>query len=146
MVAKGEPAPDFDAPTQDGTPLKLSSLRGAPVVLYFYPQADTPGCTVESKAFRDHYAELVAKHVHVVGVSTDTVDDQCAFAEKYQLPFPLVADHARTIAKEYGVLRPSGRANRVTFFIDPKGVVADIVEAGAPGPHVDKAVALYLKS
>lgn len=146
MVAKGEIAPDFEAPTSQGNAVRLSALRGRPVVLYFFPKADTPGCTVESKAFRDHYKELVAKHVHVVGISTDSVDDQCAFAEKYQLPFPLVADHARTIAKQYGVLRPSGRANRVTFFIDPKGVVTDIVEAGAPGPHVDRAVDLYLRS
>ncbi|MCI4350613.1 MAG: peroxiredoxin [Thermoplasmata archaeon] len=144
MVAPGDPAPDFEAPNQDGKPLKLSSLRGHPVVLYFYPAADTPGCTVESKAFRDHYAELQAKGVHVVGVSTDTVDAQCDFAKKYALPFPLVADHSKAISKNYGVLRDSGRARRVTFFIDPKGKVVDVVDAGAPDPHIARAKKLYL--
>jgi peroxiredoxin Q/BCP len=144
MVGVGDLAPDFEAPTQDGSPLKLSSLRGSPVVLYFYPKADTPGCTIESKAFRDHYAELQSKKVHVVGVSTDTVDAQCKFAEKYSLPFPLVADHSRAIATEFGVLRDSGTARRVTFFIDPKGKVVDMVDSGSPDPHIAKARKLYL--
>ena len=144
MVGVGDLAPDFEAPTQDGSPLKLSSLRGSPVVLYFYPKADTPGCTTESKAFRDHYAELTSKKVHVVGISTDTVDAQCKFAEKYSLPFPLVADHNRAIATKFGVLRDSGTARRVTFFLDGAGKVVDLVDSGSPDPHIARARKLYL--
>jgi thioredoxin-dependent peroxiredoxin len=146
MVGKGEPAPDFEAPTQDGTPLRLSSLRGHPVVLYFYPAADTPGCTTESKSFRDHYPQLQAKNVRIVGISTDTVDAQCDFAKKYALPFPLVADHSKAIATKYGVLRDSGRARRVTFFIDEHGQVVDVVDSGSPDPHLARAKQLYLGS
>ena len=144
MVRIGEMAPDFDAPTQDGSRLKLSSLRGHPVVLYFYPEADTPGCTTESKGFRDIYPQLQAKGVHVIGVSTDSVDAQNAFCQKYHLPFPLVADAGKQVGKEYGVLRPSGRANRVTFFVDAHGKVQEIVENGSANPHVERAKALYL--
>lgn len=144
MVNVGDPAPDFDAPTADGKSLSLASLRGAPVILYFYPQADTPGCTRESKEFRDIYPEFTAKKVHVVGVSVDDVEEQKAFAEKYGLPFPLVADSEKSVAKRYGVLRESGRARRVTFLIGADGRVEEIVDVGAPEPHVAKARARFL--
>jgi peroxiredoxin Q/BCP len=144
MVGQGELAPDFEAPQQDGKPLKLSSYRGHPLILYFYPQADTPGCTVESKSFRDIYPQLQAKGVAVVGVSTDDVADQKAFCTKYNLPFPLVADSTKKVATSYGVLRPSGRANRVTFYLDAHGKVLDVVAAGSPDPHLAKAKALFL--
>ena len=146
MPATGELAPDFDAPTSTGKSLKLSSLRGHPVVLYFYPEADTPGCTVESKGFRDIYAELQGRHVAVVGVSCDPVDKQCAFAEKYALPFPLVADASKAVATAYDVLRPSGRARRVTFFIGADGKVKEIVDSSEASKHVARAQALYLTS
>jgi len=146
MPSIGEIAPDFDAPTATGTTLKLSSLRGHPVVLYFYPQADTPGCTVESKGFRDIYKELRDRHVEVVGVSCDSVDDQCAFAEKYALPFPLVADASKSVATAYAVLRPSGRARRVTFFIGGDGKIQEIVDSSDAANHVAKAHARYLKA
>jgi peroxiredoxin Q/BCP len=146
MVEAGQVAPDFEAPTQTGKPLRLSSLRGSSVVLYFYPEADTPGCTRESKSFRDIYPDLKAKHVEVVGVSTDTVDAQNAFCQKYDLPFPLVADSSKQIAQQYGVLRPSGRANRVTFLIDKNGKVLEVVANGAPEPHLDRAKARFLNA
>jgi thioredoxin-dependent peroxiredoxin len=146
MPANGELAPDFDAPTATGKSLKLSSLRGHPVVLYFYPEADTPGCTVESKGFRDIYADLQRKHVAVVGVSCDPVDKQCAFAEKYSLPFPLVADASKAVATAYGVLRPSGRARRVTFFLGADGKIQEIVDVSEASRHVARAQDLYLKS
>ncbi|MCI4331847.1 MAG: peroxiredoxin [Thermoplasmata archaeon] len=144
MVGVGELAPDFDAKISGGTRLKLSSLRGAPVVLYFYPEADTPGCTVESKGFRDFYAEFQARKVHIVGVSVDDVACQDAFALKYKLPFPLVADTSKDVATAYGVLRPSGRARRVTFLIDPAGKVVEIVDNPAAPPHVEKARQRFL--
>jgi thioredoxin-dependent peroxiredoxin len=146
MVAVGETAPDFEALQQDGTSFKLSSLRGAPVVLYFYPKADTPGCTIESKGFRDRYAEFRAKKVHVVGVSTDSCPDQLAFAKKYGLPFPLIADDSKSVATKFGVLGPSGHARRVSFLLDPKGKVLEIVDTSSPGPHVERARARFLSA
>jgi thioredoxin-dependent peroxiredoxin len=144
MPAAGEKAPEFTAPTHDGKTLSLSSLRGHPVVLYFYPAADTPGCTRESKGLRDLYPELKAKKVEVIGVSTDTVDAQCDFAEKYGLPFPLLADHARTVGTAYGVVKPGGRARRVTFFIDPEGMIAEVLDTSDASQHVEKVRSKYL--
>ncbi|MGI0131098.1 MAG: peroxiredoxin [Thermoplasmata archaeon] len=144
MIAIGENAPDFEAPDHDGTPFRLSSLRGAPVVLYFYPQADTPGCTIESKGFRDVYREFLAKDVRIVGVSTDDCDDQKAFRVKYGLPFPLIADASKQVATQYGVLGPSGHARRVTFLIDAAGKVVDVIAASSPDPHLARARARFL--
>jgi thioredoxin-dependent peroxiredoxin len=144
MVAVGETAPDFEAPNQDGTPFQLSSLRGAPVVLYFYPKADTPGCTIESKAFRDQYGEFRARKVHIIGISTDDCPDQKAFAQKYGLPFPLIADRTKAVATRYGVLGPRGNARRVSFFLDPHGKVLEVVDASSPDPHLERARARFL--
>jgi thioredoxin-dependent peroxiredoxin len=144
MPSVGETAPDFEAPIQTGKSLKLSSLRGAPVVLYFYPQADTPGCTIESKGFRDAYKEFQGKGVHIVGVSVDSVDDQCAFADKYSLPFPLVADASKQITRQYAVLGPSGKARRVTFLIDGGGKISDVIESRDAEAHVARARAQLL--
>ncbi|MCI4339796.1 MAG: peroxiredoxin [Thermoplasmata archaeon] len=146
MPSIGQPAPEFTAPTATGATLKLSSLRGHPVILYFYPEADTPGCTVESKGFRDIYPELKRHQVEVVGVSCDAVDKQCAFAEKYHLPFPLVADASKAVATSYDVLRPSGRARRVTFLIAGDGKIQEIIDSSEAAKHVARASAVYLKS
>lgn len=139
MPERGETAPEFTAATHDGRSLSLASLRGHPVVLYFYPEADTPGCTRESQAFRDTYAALQAKGIAVVGVSVDPVDKQCAFAEKYHLPFPLVADADKKVSRSYGVLGPSGRAQRVTFLLDGAGTVTDVVKGVDAVEHVARS-------
>lgn len=144
MIAVGEKAPEFDAPTTSGTRLSLSSLRGRPFVLYFFPKADTPGCTVESKGFRDEYPRYRAKNVEVVGVSVDPMDAQCAFQEKYSLPFPMIADESKEVAERFGVLGPSGRARRVSFFIDPKGSVVEVVDDGKAETHLERARARFL--
>ena len=144
MVQVGESAPDFEAPTSTGKTVKLSSLRGHPVVLYFYPQADTPGCTIESKKFRDMTPDLERHGVRVVGISTDEVPAQVHFAEKCSLPFPLVADASKSITQSYGVLGNGGRARRVSFFIDPDGRVVEIVDASKAEVHTDRARARYL--
>ncbi len=144
MVVKGDAAPDFEAPISGGGVLRLSSLRGSPVVLYFYPQADTPGCTVESKGFRDVYPDFKSANVRVVGVSVDDVSAQEAFAGKYALPFPLVADVSKTVAQSYGVLGPSGRARRVTFLLDAKGKVLEVVDTREAPVHVARARSLLL--
>lgn len=144
MIAIGETAPDFEAPDHAGTPFRLSSLRGAPVVLYFYPKADTPGCTRESKGFRDVYHDYQAKKVHIVGISTDGCPAQEAFRVKYELPFPLIADSTKAVATAYGVLGPSGHARRVTFLIDAGGKVVDVIDNPAPDPHLARASAAFL--
>ena len=143
MVAVGETAPEFEAPNQDGTPFKLSSLRGAPVVLYFYPKADTPGCTVEAKGFRDRYAEFRKANVHIIGVSTDDCPDQKSFARKYGLTFPLIADASKSVASAYGVLGPQGVARRVSFHLDAAGKVLEVVD-GSPDHHLGRARARFL--
>lgn len=139
MPARGDMAPDFTAPTHDGKRLQLSALRGKPVVLYFYPEADTPGCTRESQGFRDTYAELQAKGIAVIGVSVDPVDKQCSFAEKYSLPFPLVADSDKKVTRAYEVLNPSGRAQRVTFLIDGAGKITEVLKGIDAVEHVTRS-------
>jgi thioredoxin-dependent peroxiredoxin len=144
MVDIGQAAPDFVAPDQDGKSFTLSSLRGSPVVLYFYPAADTPGCTVEAKGFQNYLAEFAAKKVHIVGVSTDDCPAQKAFANKYGLRFPLIADAKKEVAAKYGVLKPSGTARRVTFLIDPAGKVVEVVDTSSADTHVVKARERFL--
>ncbi len=144
MIDSGQPAPDFEAPDQDGRSFRLSSLKGSPVVLFFYPKADTPGCTIESKGFQTEIAEYRAKGVRVVGVSVDDCSAQKAFASKYGLSFPLIADTTKAVAGRYGVLGPSGTARRVTFLIGPTGQVEEVVDASSPKPHLDKARARFL--
>lgn len=146
MIEPGALAPDFDAATSKGQNLKLSSLRGKSVILYFYPAAFTSGCALETRTFGQMYPKLTAQGVEVIGVSVDDVEKQTAFAVDCHADFPLVADADKSIAKEYGVLGASQTAKRVTFFIDPNGKVAEVVETGPPGRHTEKAVERYLKS
>ncbi|HXQ49218.1 MAG TPA: peroxiredoxin [Thermoplasmata archaeon] len=146
MIESGQVAPDFVAPDQDRKPFTLSSLRGAPVVLYFYPEADTSGCTVEAKGFQNFLSEFAAKNVHIVGVSTDDCAAQKAFANKYGLRFPLIADAKKEVATKYGVLKPSGRARRVTFLIDALGKVVEVVDTPSAETHVVRARERFLKA
>jgi peroxiredoxin Q/BCP len=141
MLAVGEKAPDFEGMTSQGTKFRLSEQLGHPVVLYFFPKADTPGCTIESKGFRDHYAELGNRDVRVAGVSTDTVEEEKAFAQKYGFPFPLIADPTTEISAKYGVLG-RGHARRVTFLIDPQGKVERVIDSMLPGTHVSGACSM----
>jgi peroxiredoxin Q/BCP len=143
MIAVGQDAPDFSAESSTG-PIALKSFRGKPVVLYFYPEADTPGCTVESKAFRDRLPKFEAKGVKILGISTDPVPKQQKFAEHCSLPFPLIADTSTKITAAYGVLKPSGQARRVTFMIDPSGKVIEVVDTSAAMAHVEAAERRYL--
>ena len=144
MVVAGEVAPEFEAPDQDGVPFRLASLRGSPVVLYFYPKADTPGCTIESKGFQEHLGEFAARGVRIVGVSVDDCPAQKAFAQKYGLRFTLVADAKKEVAARYGVLGPRGVARRVSFLIDRDGRVAEVVDSSSPDPHLARARARFL--
>ena len=130
-VKAGQKAPDFTLPADDGSHVSLSKLRGKPVVLYFYPRDDTPGCTTEACSFRDRRNDLVKLGVTVLGVSTDSVESHEKFRDKFHLNFPLLADTEHHVAEQYGAWREKTRfgktsmgIQRSTFLIDTKGVVA----------------------
>ncbi len=132
-VEVGKKAPDFTLQADDGGKVKLSSLRGKPVVLYFYPRDDTPGCTREACAFRDRKAELATLGAAVLGVSTDGVDSHGKFRDKYKLNFPLLADPQHKVAEKYGAWREKVRfgktsmgIQRSTYLIDAEGVVRKV--------------------
>lgn len=129
----GGKAPDFSLPDQDGKSVALKDFKGAPVVVYFYPADDTPGCTKEACAFRDHWEDFKKKGAVILGVSTDKVKSHDKFAEKFKLPFPLLADEDKKIVEAYGVWGPKmfmGReylgTTRATFLIGPDGRIKKI--------------------
>lgn len=144
MPVEGNVAPDFELPDQDGRPVQLSDYWGQRVVLYFYPMADTPGCTKEACSFRDVYDKLEKHGVAVFGVSTDTVEEVKAFAEKYDLPFRLLADPEGEVARRYDsftVTEIRGEkwevAERNTFLLDEEGTVATVYENVSPEAHAE---------
>jgi thioredoxin-dependent peroxiredoxin len=123
----GTLAPEFSLPDQQGKLRSLSEWRGKWVVLYFYPKDDTPGCTTEACNFRDDWEQLSALDAQVVGISVDTSDSHKAFAEKYHLPFPLLADAKAEVATNYGSMSDwfvIKLAKRYTFLINPQGKIA----------------------
>jgi peroxiredoxin Q/BCP len=133
MVDIGKPAPDFSLMDQNGKKVTLSKLKGSPVVLYFYPKDDTPGCTKEACSFRDDTAVFKKKGALILGVSPDDTESHAKFAKKFELPFSLLADVGNKICTEYGVWKEKnmyGRkymgVERTTFVIDAKGVVRQI--------------------
>lgn len=127
VPAEGSKAPEFRLLDQKGEWHTLAAHKGHWVVLYFYPKDDTPGCTTEACSFRDHVFKLREAGADVLGVSLDDVKSHAAFAEKYKLPFPLLADTQHSASAAYGVLNSSDHfqyARRETFIINPKGVIA----------------------
>lgn len=144
MLEPGEPAPDFELPDQHGDPVRLSDFSGQRVVLYFYPRADTSGCTTEACGFRDHWEAYRGREVAVVGVSDDPVEDLLAFSEKYDLPFPLLSDEDGTVAEayeSYGEKQMFGRTFdgvfRNTYVIGPDGTVERAHEGVTPEGHAE---------
>ena len=125
-LAVGKPPPDFSAKAHDGTDIKLSALKGKPVVVYFYPKDETPGCTKEAQAFAASWADLAKKNVVVIGISTDSLDSHKAFATNHKLPFHLVSDADGSIAKSFGVPNRAGFLGRQTFVIGADGNVKKI--------------------
>jgi peroxiredoxin Q/BCP len=147
-IEEGSKAPDFTLPTHDGTKLKLSSLRGQPVVLYFYPKDDTPGCTKEACGFRDAKAKLAKHEAVVLGVSPDSPESHEQFRTKYKLPFTLLADEGHAVAEKYGAWREKnmyGKKSmgiaRSTFIIDAAGTVAKVFKAVKADGHAEQVLA-----
>jgi peroxiredoxin Q/BCP len=148
MVREGEPAPDFTLESDTGERISLSDLRGKPVVLYFYPKDDTPGCTTQACGIRDQYAEFEQAGAIVLGVSPDGVKSHVKFKEKYDLPFTLLADPEHELAERYGVWgekKYMGRAymgvSRSTFVIGSDGTVTKIFHDVKPATHADDVLA-----
>jgi peroxiredoxin Q/BCP len=144
VVEQGDQAPDFTLPDQDGNPVALSDLRGTPVVLYFYPKADTPGCTTQACGIRDHRGEYERAGAKVLGVSPDPVAAIRKFADKYTLDFELLADEDHAVAELYGVWgekKMYGKTymgvQRATFVIDADGTVAKVFPKVSPKTHDD---------
>jgi len=144
MIDAGQVAPDFTIPDQDGNEVTLSELRGSPVVVYFYPKADTPGCTVQACGVREHQADYDARGAIVLGISPDPVKKVKRFHDKQSLSFKLLADEDHAVAEAYGVWVEKsmyGRTymgnERTTFVIDPEGVVTDVLRKVKPAEHDD---------
>jgi peroxiredoxin Q/BCP len=147
MVEEGKPAPDFELTTDSGERVKLSDFRGRPVVLYFYPKDDTPGCTKEACGFRDVYSEFEQRGAVVLGVSPDNESSHARFKEKYSLPFTLLADPEHKAAQKYGVWAEKnfgGRkymgVKRSTFVIDADGNVVKTMHNVKPDGHPEKVL------
>lgn len=141
-ISANTPAPAFELQDDTGTPRRLADFRGKPVILYFYPADDTPGCTKEACNFRDDYSQYEKAAVTILGVSPDSVKSHAKFKAKYQLPFPLLADEGHKVCDEYGVWGPKkmmGRefegVLRTTFLIDRNGKIARVFENVRPSEH-----------
>jgi thioredoxin-dependent peroxiredoxin len=142
VIEQGDQAPDFALPDQDGTTVKLSDLRGQPVVVYFYPKADTPGCTTQACGVRDHSGDYAKAGAVVLGISPDPVGKVKKFHEKHNLNFALLADEDHAVAEGYGVWVTKsmyGRSylgnERTTFVIDGDGRIASVLRKVKPAEH-----------
>ena len=149
MVGEGVEAPDFTLTSDTGDVVTLSSFRGRPVVLYFYPKDDTPGCTTQACGIRDAYGEFERAGAAVLGVSPDGERAHVKFREKYGLPFTLLADTDHAVAELYGVWGPkklAGRSyhgiNRSTFVIGADGIVVKVFPKVKPATHADEVLAV----
>jgi thioredoxin-dependent peroxiredoxin len=141
VVEEGKPAPDFELENDSGETVRLSDLRGTPVVLYFYPKDDTPGCTRQASGIRDAWSEFERAGALVYGVSADTAASHEKFRAKYSLPFPLLADPEHKLGEPYGVAREGKNSyERSTFVIDADGNVAKIMRRVNPDQHADQVL------
>ena len=146
-IEPGQKAPAFTLTADDGSKVRLSELKGRPVVLYFYPKDDTPGCTREACAFRDQQAPLKKLGAVVLGVSTDSIESHGKFRDKYRLNFPLLADEDHAVAEKYGAWREKNRygkkslgIQRSTFLIDAAGKVAKVWKQVNVDGHDEKVL------
>lgn len=147
-IAIGNPAPDFQLPDENGSLRTLSEFQGKRVVLYFYPKDDTPGCTTEACEFRDAYADYEKAGVVILGVSPDAPKSHTKFKEKFNLPFPLLADNDHTVCQAYGVWgrkkymgREYDGVFRTTFLIGADGTILKVFEGVKPAGHAAEVLA-----
>lgn len=148
MLEKGTSAPLFSLQDQEGNIHELQKYQGQWVLLYFYPKDDTPGCTKEACAIRDHWPTFEKLNIQVFGVSTDPVKSHAKFAQKYELPFTLLADEEKQVVEAYGVWglkKFMGReymgTKRMSFLIDPEGKIAKVYEKVKPAMHAEEVLA-----
>jgi thioredoxin-dependent peroxiredoxin len=148
VVEEGQEAPDFELTSDTGERVKLSQFRGKPVVLYFYPRDDTPGCTAQACGIRDSYDDFEERGAVVLGVSPDEESSHVKFKQKYGLPFTLLADPEHEVAEQYGVWgerKYMGKTywgvERSTFLIDDEGRIATVMRRVKPDTHVDQVLA-----
>ncbi len=148
IINVGVPAPDFTLPDETGALRKLSDYRGKPVVLYFYPKDDTPGCTQEACNFRDDYSAYQQAGVEILGISADTSKSHAKFKAKYHLPFTLLADEGHRVCDTYGVWgrkkfmgREYDGVFRTTFLIDAQGQIMKVFEGVKPAEHSSEVLA-----
>jgi thioredoxin-dependent peroxiredoxin len=144
VLQPGDHAPDFELPDQNGDPVELSDLKGQTVVLYFYPRADTPGCTTQACGVRDRGSEYEAAGARVIGVSPDPVEAVKKFADKFDLDFTLLADADHAVAERYGTWVEKSMygkkymgVQRATFIVDPDGKIAKAFPKVSPKAHDD---------
>lgn len=145
MLKAGDKAPEIESTDQDGNPIKLSDFKGKKIVLYFYPKDNTPGCTAESCNLRDNYEELQKQGYVVLGVSGDSAKSHKKFIEKYQLPFPLIADENKSVHEAFGTWgekKMYGKTYmgtlRTTFVIDENGVIQEVIEKVKTKDHTSQ--------
>jgi peroxiredoxin Q/BCP len=150
VMDANEKAPDFTLPDENGEPVTLSSLKGKPIVLFFYPRANTPGCTIEACGFRDQYAKLIRAGLTVLGISPDTAKAQKKFQEKYDLPYTLLADADKDVAKLFDVLKEKNMygkkvigIERTTFLLAPDGKIAHVWRKVKPEGHAEQVLAEF---
>ena len=148
MLKVGDKVPDFISKDQDGTIIKLSDYLGSKLIIFFYPRANTPGCTAEACNLRDNYSELKAQGYELLGVSEDSSKKQSNFKNKYDLPFPLLADEDHTVINTFGVWGPKKFMGkefdgllRTTFTIDEKGVIEKVIEKVKTKDHAAQLMA-----
>ena len=148
MIEEGQSAPEFELGTDSGDTVSLASLRGKPVVLYFYPKDDTPGCTAQACGIRDAWGEFQRAGAVVLGISADDEASHAKFRAKYELPFPLLADTDHAVSEQYGVWGEKTYAGntymgieRSTFVIDADGNVAKVMRKVKPDTHADDVLA-----
>jgi peroxiredoxin Q/BCP len=147
VIEEGNPAPDFELKSDSGETVSLAGLRGKPVVLYFYPKDDTPGCTTQACGIRDTYGEFERAGAVVLGVSPDNEGSHVKFKHKYDLPFTLLADTDHTVATAYGVWGEKSFAgkkymgvSRSTFVIDVDGNIKKVMHDVKPATHADEVL------
>nr|WP_288935403.1 thioredoxin-dependent thiol peroxidase [uncultured Allomuricauda sp.] len=148
MLKVGDKVPDFSAKDQDGNTINLSDYKGKKLVVFFYPKANTPGCTAEACNLRDNYKELQDQGFELLGVSADSEKKQSNFKNKYEFPFPLLADEDHTVINTFGVWGPKkfmGKEydgiHRTTFVIDGDGVVENVIEKVKTKDHAAQILA-----